>query len=75
MLVIYRIAINIIFFFSPLIFLFRIVKNKEHKIRFKEKLCKFTKKRPKGKLIWFHVSSVGELLSIIPLIEKIEKKV
>ena len=74
MLVIYRIAINIIFFFSPLIFLFRIVKNKEHKIRFKEKLCKFTKKRPKGKLIWFHVSSVGELLSIIPLIEKIEKK-
>ena len=25
-----------------------------------------------GKLIWFHCSSVGELLSIIPLIEKLE---
>ena len=73
MLTIYRIAINIVFFFSPGIFLFRIFKNKEHKIRFKEKLCKFMKQRPKGKLIWFHVSSVGELLSIIPLIEKIEK--
>ncbi len=74
MLTIYRIAINIIFFFAPIILFFRIYKNKEHRIRFKEKLCEFTKKRPKGKLIWFHVSSVGELLSIIPLIEKIEKK-
>ena len=30
--------------------------------------------RPEGSLVWFHAASVGELLSIIPLAEKIEKK-
>ena len=35
----------------------------------------FQKKRgQKGKLIWFHCSSVGEFLSIIPIIEKLEKE-
>ena len=32
------------------------------------------KKKKNGNLIWFHGSSVGELLSIIPIIEKFEKK-
>tara|TARA_B100000965_G_C19533126_1_gene732054 strand:- start:96 stop:1340 length:1245 start_codon:yes stop_codon:yes gene_type:complete len=73
MLSIYKIIINIIFFFAPIILRIRVLKNKEHKTRFKEKLCYFTKSKPSGKLIWFHASSVGEVLSIIPLIEKIEK--
>ena len=30
-------------------------------------------KKNKGKLIWFHGASVGEIQSIIPLIEKFEK--
>jgi len=74
MLFFYRLIINIIFFISPIIVLIRILKKKEHKKRFFEKFCFFLNKRNKGKLIWFHGSSVGEILSIVPLIEKLEKQ-
>ena len=73
MLFIYRILINIILIISPLIIIIRILKKKEHLIRFREKLTFFSKKRSGGKLIWFHGSSVGELLSVIPVIERLEK--
>ena len=72
MFILYRIIINLIFILSPLIIFLRLIKKKEDPVRFKEKLCFFSKKRNDGKLIWFHGASVGELQSIIPLLEKLE---
>ncbi|MDC0469750.1 3-deoxy-D-manno-octulosonic acid transferase, partial [Candidatus Pelagibacter sp.] len=69
----YRILTTIIILVLPIILIYRIIKKKEHLIRFKEKLCFFTKKRIKGKVLWFHGASIGEIQSIIPLLEKYEK--
>ena len=74
MLFLYRILINFIFLISPIIIIFRIARNKEDIKRFKEKFCFFSKKRTSIKSIWFLGASVGELQSIVPLIEKVRKK-
>jgi len=73
MLFFYRILINLVLLLSPIIILFRIIKKKEHPTRFSEKLGISSKNRMQGKVIWFHGSSVGEVLSIMPLIERLEK--
>ena len=74
MLFIYRFLINLIFLISPIILFVRLIKKKEDIIRFKEKFCIFSSNRKKGKLIWFHGASVGEIQSVLPIIEKLEKK-
>jgi 3-deoxy-D-manno-octulosonic-acid transferase len=68
----YRIVFNIVLLFSPLIFLVRLLKKKETLTSYKQKICLFNKRRQKGKLIWFHGASVGEIKSVIPMIEKLE---
>lgn len=73
MFIIYQIVITFIILISPLILIFRFYKNKEHTKRFIEKFCFFSRKKNKGNLIWIHAASVGEFMSVIPLIKKLEK--
>ena len=72
MVILYHILSFFFLIFSPLLIIYRIIINKENKTRFLERYGFSSVKRKKGKLIWFHCSSVGELLSIIPLIEKLD---
>ena len=74
MRLLYNLVISIIIIFSPIIIFFRILKRKENPRRFLEKFSLQKKKRGQGKLIWFHCSSVGEFLSVIPILEKLEKE-
>ena len=74
MFFIYQIIISLILILSPIILIYRIFNNKEDKRRFKEKISIPTKIRSNGRLIWFHGASVGELMSIIPLLKKYEKE-
>ena len=73
MLFLYRVVINFIYLLSPIIIIIRLLKKKEHLTRFKEKIGFFSTKKINGKLIWFHGASVGEIQSVVPLIEKFEK--
>ncbi len=73
MLIIYQLIISILLITSPFIIFYRINKNKEDPKRYKEKFSIPSKKRVRGKLIWFHGASVGELLSIVPIIKNYEK--
>ena len=74
MRVIYNFLVYIVLIISPLIIIYRVFKKKENPKRFLEKFSLQKEKRETGKLIWFHCSSVGELLSIVPLIQELEKK-
>ena len=73
MIFLYQIIILLILLLSPLIIIFRLVKKKEHNQRFIEKFSFPSKKRINGKLIWFHGASVGEIMSVVPLIKHYEK--
>ena len=72
MFIIYQIIIFFLIIISPLIIILRILKNKEDKSRFIEKFGINSKFKKKGKLVWFHGSSVGEIMSIIPLVHYYE---
>ena len=74
MFFLYQITLSLLLILSPAIIATRIIKNKEDKLRFVEKFSIPTKTRTEGKLIWFHGASVGEMLSIIPIIKYYEKK-
>ena len=73
----YRFFTYLFFLFAPIYLLFRKIRKKEDAIRYKEKLSKISVARQEGFLIWFHIASVGEAMSILPLVDKFiqEKKI
>ena len=71
----YKLFTYLLYPFAPVYLYFRKIRKKEDSISYKEKLSKIKIAREEGFLIWFHVASVGEAMSILPLIEScIEEK-
>lgn len=52
----------------------RLKKGKEDPARWQEKMGITNLKRPSGRLIWFHGASVGESLSILPLLDYVTQR-
>ena len=65
----YRFFTYLFYPFAPIYLYFRKIRKKENSISYKEKLSTIEISREEGFLIWFHVASVGEAMSILPLIE------
>ena len=70
----YKLLTYLFYLFSPIYLILRKLRKKEHSVRYKEKLSLIRIPRDKGFLIWFHVASVGEAMSILPLIENLEQE-
>ncbi len=71
MFLIYELLAIIFLIFSPIIFLIRIFLGKEDIKRFKEKYCVYLNQNY-HETVWFHGASVGEILSVIPIIKNLE---
>ena len=68
----YNILANLAIIISPVIIFYRILKGKEDVKRVGEKFCIYSKKKT-NKNIWIHAASVSELMSIVPIVIKLEK--
>tara|TARA_B100000963_G_scaffold32286_1_gene24022 strand:+ start:1373 stop:2656 length:1284 start_codon:yes stop_codon:yes gene_type:complete len=78
MILAYRILTKLIYPFLFILVLIRILIKKEDPVRYKEKIFVShfnVKKNNENKLIWFHAASIGELKSIIPIINKLNSYV
>ncbi len=73
MFYIYEFIFLIFIIFSPIVFLLRIISGKEDPKRFLEKFCFYSNNRNIDKTVWLHGASIGEITSIIPIVEAFEK--
>jgi len=67
----YRLATGALEPVAPLLLKRRAAKGREDPARLNERLARPTVARPDGKLVWLHGASVGESLSILPLVERL----
>ena len=59
---------------AELLLPYRLKRGKEHAERLPERRGESTVARPAGPLVWLHGASVGELIAILPLIERIRAR-
>ena len=59
---------------APLALIVRARRGKEHRERLGERCGNAGLGRPPGPLVWIHGASVGELMSVLPLIERIRAR-
>lgn len=78
MIILYRLILGIwslvVRVSAPFFIFFRLKANLEDPLRYKERYGLSELQRPDGDLVWFHGASVGESLSILPLIQKLLEK-
>ena len=72
MIFLYNIFGIVFLILSPLIILIRLISGKEEKNRFLEKYS-LNDKKNNIQTIWFHGASVGEIMTILPVIKKFEE--
>ena len=71
LIIVYKAFTHLMSFFTWIIFIIRTIRKKEEWIRRKERFGIVDIDKKSNNYIWFHAASVGELLSIQPLVKKL----